>query len=75
MGLENGMKVHIDSEQFDGQPHPMCGRGSTAVDSDQFEATDPHMRCTHCDREWFPRGQPDWHLKGAKERLAQVVAA
>lgn len=61
-------KTHLHSEQFDGHPHPWCGRGTTAVDSDTFEATNPEDRCKFCDREWFPRGQPDWHLQAARSR-------
>lgn len=60
------MKTHIHSEQFDGTPHPWCGRGQTAVSERQFEATDPAERCALCDRDWFPHGQPDWHLQQAK---------
>lgn len=60
------MKVHLHDDQFDGHPHPWCGRGDAAVASDQFEATSPELRCSFCDREWFPNGQPDWHLLAAR---------
>lgn len=63
------MKIHNHSEQFDGHWHPVCGRGNRAVGSDEFEATDPQRRCQLCERDWFPNGQPDWHLKAAQERL------
>jgi hypothetical protein len=62
-------KVHNHSEQFDGAWHSVCGRGKTAVSSDQFEGTPPAQRCVYCERDWFPNGQPDWHLKQAQERL------
>lgn len=65
-------KVHIHSEQFDGAWHPWCGRGNTAVAEDEFEATAPELRCVACDREWFPNGQPDWHLQAAMERQGEV---
>lgn len=64
------MRVHLHSEQFDGHPHPWCGRGSKAVTEKEFEATAPELRCALCDREWFPNGQPDWHLKQAQAALA-----
>lgn len=60
------MKVHNHTEQFDGAMHAWCGRGNTAVPSDQFEATDPALRCAACSRDWFPNGQPGWHLKQAQ---------
>ncbi len=63
-------KVHNHTEQFDGHMHPVCGRGKTAVGNDAFEATDPKLRCTHCARDWFPIGQPDWHLRQAQRRSA-----
>ena len=69
------MKVHVHDEQFDGVPHPWCGRGATAVTSLDFEATSPALRCRACAREWFPHGQPDWHHRGAVERLAQAALA
>ena len=62
-------KVHIHTEQFDGVAHAWCGRGKTAVMFDVFEATDPHLRCRFCEHEWFPFGQPDWHLRHAKEKM------
>lgn len=61
-------KAHIHAEQFDGHMHAHCGRGTTAVTAAEFEATDPHLRCRLCERWWFPHGQPDWHLKAAKEK-------
>ncbi len=61
------MKTHLHSEQFDGAPHPWCGRGSKAVVSDVFEATEPALRCRLCEREWFPNGQPEWHLHTARQ--------
>ena len=69
------MKVHNHSEQFDGHPHPVCGRGSTAVPALAFEATRPELRCQHCAREWFPNGQPDWHRRSAIERLEKANAS
>ena len=65
-------KIHLHDDQFDGVPHPLCGRGATAVVSDQFEATNPELRCQFCDREWFPRGQPDWHLEHAQTRQVEI---
>jgi len=62
------MKIHLHDEQFDGHYHSWCGRGSTAVMPEVFEAVDPEKRCQLCDKEWFPHGQPDWHLKYAKEK-------
>ena len=62
------MKVHIHEDQFDGLPHPWCGRGDTAATSDEFEAAAPELRCQRCDNEWFPRGQPDWHYRQAVAR-------
>ena len=59
------MKVHLHEDQFDGVPHPWCGRGDAAVCGDDFEATAPTLRCQRCDREWFPHGQPDWHYRQA----------
>lgn len=74
MASHSGLKVHIHSEQFDGHPYPWCGRGKTAVIEYEFEATDPKDRCQICDREWFPFGQPDWHLKQAQEREAKRLS-
>ena len=64
------MKIHLHDEQFDGHPHPWCGRGSKDVTSDTFEATAPSLRCHYCAREWFPRGQPEWHYRAAVARLS-----
>lgn len=63
--MTHTLRVHIHSEQFDGALHPWCGRGSTAVPSKQFEATNPKLRCKICERDWFPDGQPDWHRNAA----------
>lgn len=68
-------KIHNHSEQFDGAMHPVCGRGTTAVGSDEFEATPRAMRCTACDRDWFPSGQPDWHFRSAVRRQEEKRAA
>lgn len=65
-------KVHIHEDQFDGVAHAWCGRGNTAVTAEVFEATEPSARCQVCDREWFPRGQPEWHLIGARKLLANA---
>jgi hypothetical protein len=67
------MKVHLHDEQFDGTMHSWCGRGSEVAGEDDFEAIDPDKRCKLCDREMFPRGQPDWHLKVAQERQRKLV--
>lgn len=67
-------KIHIHDEQFDGQPHAWCGRGSTAAMPLVFEATDPALRCKVCEREWFPRGQPAEYLEHAKQRLKESAA-
>lgn len=63
-------KVHVHSEQFDGHMHPWCGRGSTAVTEETFEATPESERCKICDRDQFPNGQPDWHFAAARARLS-----
>ena len=73
------MKVHLHSEQFDGAPHPWCGRGKAAAPSSVFEATLPTLRCSLCARDWFPRGQPHWHLLEAQRanrarQVAELVA-
>lgn len=62
-------KVHLHTEQFDGHPHAWCGRGSDAVLSGKFEATEPKLRCKICEREWFPYGQPKWHYRAAVNRV------
>jgi hypothetical protein len=67
------VKIHLHETQFDGAPHPRCGRGSTAVEEKVFEATAPALRCQHCDREWFPDGQPDWHLEAARKQLSTAT--
>lgn len=69
---EDQVKVHLHEEQFDGHPHPWCGRGDAAVTSEAFEATAPELRCQICDREWFPRGQPDWHYQHAARKLGRA---
>jgi hypothetical protein len=63
------MKVHLHVEQFDGHPHPWCGRGVNAVTQNRFEATPSENRCKLCEREWFPYGQPQWHLEYANESM------
>ncbi|MHB1125255.1 MAG: hypothetical protein ACYC0T_21405 [Ramlibacter sp.] len=68
-------KTHLHDEQFDGAPHPWCGRGNSAVSPEVFEATAPELRCKACDREWFPNGQPDWHLKAAQQRTVASSGA
>ena len=65
------MKTHLHSEQFDGHPHPWCGRGTVAVPALAFEATHHSLRCKICEREWFPRGQPGWHHKAAIVKLSK----
>lgn len=66
-------KIHLHDEQFDGRPHAWCGRADTAVTEGEFEATDPALRCRVCDREWFPHGQPDWHLQASRAALAEAA--
>jgi hypothetical protein len=65
------MKIHNQNDQFDGKPHPVCGRGDSAVSTIQFEATEPTLRCKLCERDWFPSGQPEWHRKQAIQRQIQ----
>jgi hypothetical protein len=65
------MKIHNHSEQFDGAMHSVCGRVDTAVTNDEFEATDPKLRCKVCERDWFPNGQPEWHRQQAIDNLAK----
>ena len=63
-------KVHIHSEQFDNHLHASCSRAGLrpkVAMPEVFEATDPYRRCKFCDREWFPQGQPRWHLEQAKK--------
>lgn len=74
------MKTHVHSEQFDGHRHAWCGRATDEskakiVGEDEFAATDPAQRCAICDRDQFPRGQPDWHLKAAKRSWSDVRQA
>jgi hypothetical protein len=64
------MKVHNHSEQFDGALHAVCGRGNKVVTNDEFEATEPNLRCKLCEKDWFPCGQPDWHLKQSQQKVA-----
>lgn len=66
-------KIHNHTDQFDGAMHAWCGRGKTAVSSKVFEATDPALRCRVCERDWFPNGQPDWHLKAAQQRQSTTT--
>lgn len=68
----NRIRIHIHKEEFDGHPHPACGRGGTAVMPVIFEATDPALRCKLCERDWFPGGQPDWHLKAAQAKVKKT---
>lgn len=68
-------KIHLHDEQFDGAAHAWCGRGSSAVAPARFEATAPAIRCKVCEKEWFPRGQPDWHLRAAQTKVASMTAA
>jgi len=63
-------KVHLHEEQFDGHLHSWCGRNGKVAGIDEFEATDQKLRCYFCERNWFPRGQPDWHKVAAAERVA-----
>lgn len=67
------MKTHLHNEQFDGHPHPYCGRGFLVVVEAVFEATDPVLRCKDCERYWFPNGQPEWHLMAAKNRVKETA--
>ncbi len=60
-------KIHLHDEQFDGHPHAVCGRADEAVSEAEFEATPESKRCSFCDREHFPYGQPDWHFRFAVE--------
>lgn len=66
-------KIHLHSEQFDGHQHPTCGRGTTAVTELAFEAAPRADRCQHCERDWFPNGQPDRHHAEAVKRLAATT--
>lgn len=65
------MKVHIHDDQLDGHRYARCGRVQADDPSikleNEFEAAEPRLRCTHCDRWWFPYGQPDWHLEQARK--------
>lgn len=61
-------KIHCNDDQLDGWMTPRCGRG-IAVPAAVFEATPPRMRCQVCERDWFPRGQPDWHYEDAVKAL------
>ena len=72
------MKVHCHSEQFDGAMHATCGRVTSQptgtkriVNNAVFSATDPGTRCFFCDRDWFPKGQPKWHLEASKKFLKE----
>jgi hypothetical protein len=67
-------KVHLHDDQFDGKPYAWCGRGNTVAPSRLFEATHTKFRCKLCDKEWFPRGQPDWHLKVAQAKMAEAAS-
>jgi hypothetical protein len=63
------MKMHNHSEQFDGVPHSVCGRGTNAVSSKVFESIESELRCKLCERDWFPNGQPEWHLRASQKSL------
>lgn len=69
------VKIHNHDDQLDGHFYARCGR--VEADSPRivmphvFEATPPALRCAICDRDWFPRGQPDWHHRAAIERQLQ----
>lgn len=68
-------KLHHHESQLDAHRYAHCGRveadhTSILLDAD-FEATEPRLRCVICARDWFPNGQPDWHLLLAQEALAQ----
>lgn len=65
-------KIHLHDEQFDGHPHSWCGVGKVAVVEKEFEATPMAMRCSTCDREWFPNGQPAWHFEAAVKHLKEL---
>lgn len=64
--------IHLHNEQFDGAAHPWCGRGHDAVTEVLFEVTPPAQRCSLCDREWFPNGQPDWHYRASVRAAAEL---
>ena len=68
-------KIHHHESQLDEHRYARCGRvpadhPSILLDAD-FEAADPSTRCAICARDWFPDGQPTWHLLLAQEALAQ----
>lgn len=71
--IARGAKVHAHSEQFDGHAHPACGKGVVAVSHEVFSAVEREDRCTHCNRDEFPNGQPGWHAEQAKKELVPVV--
>lgn len=69
------MKVHNHSEQFDGAMHSVCGQGSVIISSDDFEGYPRDMRCKHCERDWFPNGQAQWHWEQANKAYMARLAA
>lgn len=60
-------KLHMHDEQFDGAQRAMCGRADSSVSEAIFEAADPKDRCQHCERIWFPHGQPEWHRMASQQ--------
>lgn len=67
------MKIHHHIDQLDGNRYAHCGRvpanSPSIVLTDEFEATEPQIRCKVCERDWFPFGQPDWHLRHARTKF------
>lgn len=70
-------KAHLHDDQLDGHYYAQCGRvaadHASIVMPRVFEARDPRQRCAHCARDWFPNGQPDWHLEAAQRELAALL--
>lgn len=67
-------KLHHHESQLDEHRYARCGRvpadhPSILLDA-AFEAADPSQRCRICDRDWFPYGQPAWHLEQAQRAAA-----
>jgi hypothetical protein len=64
---------HTDSDTCGG----LCGRGSQkcerdiVVNEECFEGWPREERCTYCEANWFPKGQPDWHWSIANACLLQ----
>lgn len=61
-------KAHNHSEQFDGAMHSVCGQGFVILTNEDFEGFERKLRCKHCERDWFPNGQPDWHWEQAAKK-------